>query len=140
MSAMSPEQVEHVRNSWQSMALLGDTAARMFYRRLFTIDESTHALFSGADMKEQRRKFMETFGLLVRNIDTLDDSAPMLEDLGRLHGAYGVEDHHYDAVRQALVSTIESGLGQALDRECLAAWDTAYELITGPMRRASSQG
>ena len=135
---MSPEEIERVRKSWQSMALLGDTAARMFYRRLFAIDESTYALFSGADMREQRRKFMDTFGLLVRNLEKINEAAPMLEDLGRMHGDHGVEDHHYDAVRQALMSTIETGLGQALDRDSRAAWDTAYELITKPMRRASS--
>lgn len=136
---MSPEQIEHVNQSWQSIVLMGDTAIQMFYRRLFAIDASAHALFSETEMAEQRVKFMETFGLLVRNIGDLEAHEPMLEELGRRHAAVGVEEHHYDAVHRALVSTIESGLGHVLDREARLAWDAAYRKMTEPMRRGAAE-
>ncbi|NNF77425.1 MAG: hemin receptor [Rhizobiales bacterium] len=136
---MSPEEIEHVNQSWQSIVLMGDTAIQMFYRRLFDIDASAHALFSETQMAEQRVKFMETFGLLVENIGNLEAHEPMLEELGRRHAAVGVEDHHYDAVHQALVSTIESGLGHVLDREARIAWDIAYRRMTAAMRRGAAE-
>ena len=135
---MSPEEIDHVNQSWQSIVLMGDTAIQMFYRRLFTIDASAHALFSQTDMVEQRLKFMETFGLLVQNIGDLDAHEPMLEELGRRHAGVGVEDHHYAAVHQALISTIESGLGHVLDRSARLAWDVAYQRITEAMRRGAA--
>ena len=136
---MTPEQVEQVNQSWQSIVLMGDTAIQMFYRRLFAIDAGAHALFAETDMVEQRLKFMETFGLLVQNIGNLDAHEPMLEELGRRHASVGVEDHHYAAVHQALISTIESGLGHVLDREARLAWDAAYLRMTEAMRRGAAE-
>ena len=134
---MKPEEIEQINNSWQSIVLMGDTAIQMFYRRLFAIDASAHALFSDSNMPEQRVKFLETFGLFIANIEDLESCRTKLEDLGRRHAAYGVEEHHYESVRQALVSTIESGLGQILDKEARAAWNNAYDAITEPMKRAA---
>lgn len=136
---MTPEQVEQVHQSWQSIVLMGDAAIQMFYRRLFTIDSGAHALFSETDMANQRIKFIETFGLLVEHIGDLEAHEPMLEELGRRHAGVGVEDRHYDAVHQALVSTIESGLGHVLDREARVAWDLAYQRMTEPMRRGAAE-
>ena len=117
------------------MVLMGDTAIQMFYRRLFSVDATAHDLFSQTDMSAQRIKFMDTFSTLVQNIGDLEASIPMLEELGRLHARYGVQDHHYDSVREALLLTIES-LGQVLDDSARGAWDAAYARITDPMRKA----
>ena len=135
---MTPEQIEHVNQSWQSIVLMGDTAIAMFYRRLIDIDPSTHALFSETDMRAQRIKFMDTFGLCVRSLNDLEECRSMLEQLGRRHAAIGVKDHHYDSVRDALVTMIESGLGQILDEQAKEAWTLAYDRITGPMRQAAN--
>ncbi len=134
---MTPEQIEHVNQSWQSIVLMGDTAISMFYRRLLDIDASTHALFADTDMHAQRLKFMDTFGLCVRSLSDLEGCRPMLKDLGRRHAALGVEEHHYDSVRDALLSTIESGLGQILDTHAREAWNLAFERIAEPMRTAA---
>ncbi len=134
---MTPEQIEHVNQSWQSIVLMGDTAIAMFYRRLMDIDASSHALFADADMRAQRIKFMDTFGLCVRSLNDLEECRPMLEQLGRRHAAIGVEDHHYDSVRDALLTMIESGLGQILDEQAKEAWNAAFDEITEPMRTAA---
>jgi len=90
-----------VHRSWQPIVLMGDAATQMFYRRLFAIDPSTHALFSDTDMAEQRVKFMDTFDLFVRNIGDLEKNLPMLEERGRRQAELGVENHHYDGQRSA---------------------------------------
>ena len=135
---MTPEQIEHVNQSWQSIVLMGDTAIAMFYRRLMDIDASSHALFADTDMRAQRVKFMDTFGMCVRSLHDLEECRPMLEQLGRRHAAVGVEDHHYESVRDALLTTIESGLGQILDDHAKDAWNAAFEAITEPMRTAAN--
>ncbi len=90
-----------MHRSWQPIVLMGDAATQMFYRRLFAIDPSTHALFSDTDMAEQRVKFMDTFDLFVRNIGDLEKNLPMLEELGRRQAELGVENHRYDGQRSA---------------------------------------
>ena len=88
-------------------------------------------------MEHQRRKFMETFDLLVKNIADFDECIPMLEDLGRRHAAYGVEDRHYESVGKALLATLDTGLGQAVTPESRAAWAAAYKRLSEPMQRAA---
>ena len=94
-------------------------------------------LFAETDMRSQRIKFMDTFGLCVRSLHDLEDCRPMLEQLGVRHAAVGVEEHHYDSVKDALLTTIESGLGQILDEHAKEAWTLAFDQITEPMRKAA---
>ena len=42
---MSPEQKALVKETWQKVAPMADTAARLFYDRLFEIDATTRPLF-----------------------------------------------------------------------------------------------
>lgn len=135
---MTPEDIEHIQRSWQTIALLGNVVPKMFYRRLCAIDASAHALFSNTDMDKQHTKFMETFGVMVAYVARIEEYTPILELLGRRHAAYGVQDHHYDAVGKAILSTIETGLGQSLTRETRAAWAEAYTHMSAPMRRATA--
>ena len=59
---MQQEQREIVQQTWKQLVPIADTAATLFYQRLFEIDPSTRPLFSGADMPEQRRKLMQMIG------------------------------------------------------------------------------
>ena len=66
---MTPEQIEHVNQSWQSIVLMGDTAIAMFYRRLMDIDPSTHPAWTGGNTQLVDRagrvsKFNEKFSFL----------------------------------------------------------------------------
>lgn len=58
---MTPEQVTLVQGSWKKVLPISDTAAEMFYTRLFSLDPALKPLFKG-DMKEQGRKLMSNRG------------------------------------------------------------------------------
>ena len=62
---MQQEQREIVQQTWKQLVPIADTAATLFYQRLFEIDPSTRPLFSGTDMPEQRRKLMQVIGFAV---------------------------------------------------------------------------
>jgi hypothetical protein len=47
---MQQKQKEIVRQTWKQLVPIADTAATLFYQRLFEIDQSTRPLFSGTDM------------------------------------------------------------------------------------------
>ena len=63
---MSPEQKTLVKNSWQKLAPLADTAASLFYDRLFEIDATTRPLFRTTNLTEQRRKLTQALTMVVR--------------------------------------------------------------------------
>lgn len=137
---MTPKQTEIVKQTWSRVAPIADTAATLFYDRLFELDPTTRPLFKAENLPEQRRKLMQTLDQLVRGLDRLDDLVPAIEELGRRHVGYGVRAAHYDTVGAALLWTLEQGLGEHWTPEAQAAWTDVYALTAGVMRNAASGG
>ena len=136
---MTPQHVETLRATWQKVLPIGDTAARLFYNRLFEIDPAAEQLFAGTDMALQRQKLLQTLNAAIGGLDNLEGLAPVLQDLGRRHADYGVSDSHYDSVGAALLWALEQGLGDDWTPEAKDAWTTAYGLIAETMRAAAEQ-
>ena len=135
---MTPRQVELVQGSWKKVLPISDTAAGIFYKRLFELDPALKALFSG-DMKEQGRKLMAMISVAVAGLTRLDTIVPAVQDLGRRHVGYGVKDKHYDTVATALVFTLEKGLGDAFTPELKEAWVTTYGVLSKTMKDAAAK-
>jgi hemoglobin-like flavoprotein len=90
-------------------------------------------MFRG-DMKEQGRKLMQMLAFSVHGLDRLQDILPAVEEMGRRHAGYGVQDEHYDTVGSALLWTLEKGLGDAFTPEVKSAWITVYTTLAGAMK------
>src|SRR5215218_10236189 len=81
---MTPESKALVQTSWNLVVPIADTAAELFYGRLFELEPSLRPMFRG-DMKEQGKKLMQMITVVVRGLDRLDDLVPAIEALGRRH-------------------------------------------------------
>ncbi|MFT3733949.1 MAG: globin family protein [Rhodocyclaceae bacterium] len=134
---MTPQQVTLIQQSWQKVVPIADTAAGLFYNKLFELDPSLKHLFTG-DMTEQGRKLMAMISTVVAKLDSLGDIVPAVQDLGRRHVAYGVEDHHYGTVGTALIWTLGAGLGEAFTDDVKTAWVGAYTVLSGAMKDAAA--
>jgi hemoglobin-like flavoprotein len=137
MVSMTPEQIGLVRTTWKQVVPIADTAAQLFYGRLFELEPGLRRLFGRTDMTEQRRKLMQTLAVAVGSLDKLETLRPALEGLGKRHVDYGVEDHHYDLVGAALLWTLEQGLGDGYTRSVRDAWTMAYTTLANIMRGAA---
>ena len=135
---MTPEQKELVKSSWLKVAPIVDTAAELFYGKLFELDPSVKSLFKG-NMRQQGAKLMKMIGTAVNGLDRLEAIVPMLQDLGRRHVAYGIRDAHYDTVGAALIWTLEQGLGAAFTPKVKDAWIMVYGILAGTMKDAAAQ-
>ena len=136
---MTPRQQTLIRESWAQVAPIADTAATIFYDRLFELDPSLRTLFSRTDMAGQRRNLMQTLAVVVASIDRLESIVPAVEALGRRHAGYGVEAAHFETVGQALLDTLAIGLGEAFTTEVREAWATAYGILAGVMQSAAAE-
>jgi len=136
---MSPEQIGLVRSTWEQVVPIADAAARLFYQRLFEAEPELRHLFAGTDMEQQRRKLMQVLSVAVAALDRLDALGPALEELGRRHVGYGVQDRHYDLVGGALLWTLEQGLGDGYTASVRDAWTAAYSTLATIMRAAAAQ-
>lgn len=135
---MTPEQVTLIQGSFAKVAPIAETAAELFYGKLFELDPELKPLFKG-DMKEQGAKLMATLALVVNGLTDLESIVPAVQDLGRKHVGYGVEDSHYDTVGEALIWTLGQGLGDAFTDDVEEAWVTAYGILASTMKDAASE-
>ena len=133
---MTPQQKSLIRSSWRAVEPIADEAAALFYDRLFELDPNLRPLFRNSDMSSQRTKLVTALGAVVAGLDRLDRVIPALEDLGRRHAGYGVEDRHYETVGSALLWTLEQGLGEVWGADLEDAWSTAYATVSSVMRDA----
>lgn len=135
---VTPHQVELVQQSWEKVRPIADQAAELFYGRLFHLDPSLKPLFKG-DMTEQGRKLMQTLGVAVASLTRLDAILETVRGLGRKHVDYGVPDESYATVGQALLWTLEQGLGDAFTEETRQAWTNTYVTLSNVMLEASNE-
>jgi Hemoglobin-like flavoprotein len=125
-----------VQSTFAAIVPIADDAAMLFYQRLFEIAPELRPMFRG-DMTEQRKKLMQMLTAAVKGLDRLEQLVPVVEDLGRRHAGYGVEDRHYDTVGEALLWTLEMGLGAAFPADVKDAWATVYGVLATTMKNAA---
>jgi hemoglobin-like flavoprotein len=126
---VTPAQVQMVQDSFAKVAPISEQAAALFYGRLFEIAPEVKPLFGG-DMKEQGRKLMATLAVVVNGLADLDAILPAASALAKRHVGYGVKPGHYAPVGEALLWTLERGLGAGWTRDLAAAWTAAYTTLS----------
>lgn len=129
---MTPDQVDLVQSSFAKVVPIADVAAGLFYGRLFEIAPDVKPLFR-SDMREQGRKLMTTLGTVVSGLTNLEAILPAAKALAVKHVAYGVAPAHYKPVGEALIWTLEKGLGDDFSSEVRMAWLAAYDALSGVM-------
>jgi len=133
---MNSKQISLVEASWKKVLIVGDAAANLFYTRLFTLDPSLRPMFKG-EMRQQGRKLIGMITVAVNGLARIETLVPVIEALGRRHAGYGVQEHHYATVAEALLWTLEQGLGKDFTPEVKQAWTEAYGLLAGTMQAAA---
>jgi hemoglobin-like flavoprotein len=133
---MTPDQIKLVQETFKSVQPIAAQAADLFYGRLFEIAPQVRPLFP-ADLAEQKRKLMGMLGTAVTNLHQVEKIVPAVQDLGRRHAGYGVTEAHYAPVGEALIWTLDKGLGAAFTPEVKDAWLGAYTTLAGVMQDAA---
>ena len=130
---MTSEQIELVQDSWQQVVPIAKDATAMFYQRLFSIAPHLKPLFKG-DIEEQGKKLATILTTVVHGLKQPDKLEMAVWQLGRRHDAYGVNIADYHPVAEALLWTLEQGLGSQFYAQTKAAWVAAYTLLASLMQ------
>ncbi|MDJ0677055.1 MAG: adenylate/guanylate cyclase domain-containing protein [Calothrix sp. MO_167.B42] len=130
-------QVELVQTSFINLLSQGESTAKLFYERLFEIAPEVRALFK-ENMVVQQRKFMATLQVAVNGLSDVEKILPVVQELGRKHGHYGITHEQYEILAEALIWTLEQKLGENFTPEVKAAWISAYNLLTAVMKEAAT--
>jgi hemoglobin-like flavoprotein len=141
---LTDEQKNLITDSWRLVVPIADTAADLFYRRLFELKPEYRKLF-GEDLAGQKQKLLQMLAFVVRSLEwggaAWSDDVPPDDDLflvllalGRRHSnLYAVPDEAYEPVLDALIWTLDYGLGKAFTEEAQVAWTQAMLLISNTM-------
>lgn len=133
---MDNTTIQLVQTSWQKVIAIGPQAAALFYQNLFEADPTLKPLFKG-DLQAQGKKLIEMITTAVNKLTELNVLVPVLQNLGKRHGGYGVQDSHYDTVGAALLKTLGQGLGNEFTQEVRAAWANVYGVMADVMKAAA---
>jgi nitric oxide dioxygenase len=129
---VNPAQIKLVQESFAKVAPISETAAGLFYDRLFEVAPQVKAMFP-SDMTEQRKKLMATLAFVVNGLGNLESILPAASALATRHVSYGAKKEHYPVVGGALLWTLEKGLGDGWTAEVADAWTAAYGTLSGFM-------
>lgn len=134
-----------IKDSWRLVVPIAETAADLFYKKLFELRPEYRRLFPD-DMRAQKRKLIAMLGFIVKSLDwpesawreTVpedDDLCLIVLALGRRHSdLYHVPDSSYEVVGEALLWTLDYGLGKKFDAPTRAAWTHVYTLLALTMK------
>jgi len=135
-TTLDARQIELVQTSFATLARMADTAAKLFYDRLFEIAPEVRPLFRN-DMQEQGRKAMVTLAFIVGSLRNLDAILPAVQSMAIKHVTYGVSAAHYRQLGEALDWVLAEGLGHQFTPEVRAAWSATYEVLANAMISAA---
>jgi len=133
---MKVDQITLVQDTFDKIRPISEKAAKLFYNRLFELDPSLKSLFKG-DMKTQGKMLMQMLDYAVTGLDRLDTIVLAIQNLGIRHAGYGVKDEYYETVGEALLWTLEQGLGKDFTPDVKDAWAEAYKLLSDIMKSAT---
>jgi hemoglobin-like flavoprotein len=127
---------ELVRTTFAKLAVMPEVSAALFYERLFASNPTFRPLFKN-DMRVQGVKLMAMLAMVVYNLPEPGLVSPAIRDLAGRHVQYGVKLTDYDALREALLWTLEQALGEDFTPAVREAWVVCYDELAGEMKAAA---
>jgi hemoglobin-like flavoprotein len=133
---MTEEQIMLVKNSWKTFrnvdaGVIGD----LFYSKLFLDHPRLQKMFPA--IEQQHRKLIDMLSYIVSRIDRPETMMEDIKALSKRHEDYGVKPEHYKLVGDALLWTIERGMGKDWNNAMKEAWTACYSMIATTMIAAT---
>jgi hemoglobin-like flavoprotein len=131
-----PALIRLLDESFAAMKPSADAIAVNFYGKLFAHHPALRSMFP-ADMTAQRRKLMESLGMVIEGLRAPDAMKQRLRDLGARHTGYGARPEHYPIVCELLLESMRElspGWSPLIESE----WRRALQLISSIMLGGAS--
>ena len=134
---MTPHQINLIKSSWAKVSMIDPVVVgSLFYGKIFEIAPAAREMFKGS-MAEQSKKVLSMLNYVISKLDRLEDIMGEVVKLARRHTTYGVREEHYAVVGNALVWTLEKGLGDEWNEELQEAWADCYSTLATAMINAA---
>jgi nitric oxide dioxygenase len=135
---MTAEQIILVKKTWRLFRGINPaTVGDLFYSKLFADTPALRKMFP-ANMQQQYQKLIDMLNAVVIRLDKLDELTEEIAAMAQRHVQYGVRPAHYKLVGNALIWTLQKGLGDDWNEEVKTAWATCYKILADTMINSSS--
>lgn len=134
---ISDRQIELVQHSFTLITSHRREFSDLFFTKLFQLDPILESSLQ-LEPSDQERKIIPMLSAVVNGLVEIELIIPILQDFGRTHAEYNVEDTHYEAVKDALLYALKTVLKQEWTNEIDIAWTTCYTVIIDIMKEAAS--
>lgn len=136
---MTQEEITIIRKTWKifrsiNPAIVGDA----FYSKLFADAPAVRKMFP-AEMEAQYKKLVDMLSSIVANLDDISVLSQEIAAMARRHTEYGVRPGHYKVVGNALLWTLQRGLGADWNAAVEAAWRKCYMQLAETMTSAGER-
>ena len=130
---MSPEQVNIVRKTWRKLSGINPTViGDLFYSKLFYEHPELRPLFP-KDMKQQYVNLTDMLTSIITGLNNPEIYKEEIFAIGQRHIGYGVKKIHYKMVGNALLWTVEKGLGDEWNPTVRDAYISCYYSLVNLM-------
>ena len=92
-----------------------------------------------ADMEQQYKKLIDMLSAIVMRLDNLEALTDDIAAMAQRHVQYGVKPLHYNLVGNALLWTLQQGLGKDWNKEIAEAWHNCFTLLANTMIQATDK-
>ncbi len=133
---LSADDLAKIRLTWSKAASAGDVVGQIFYSKLFSAAPASREMFP-EEMSDQSRKLMQTLNWIIDHLDQPEALKSAAEALAIRHVRYGVLPEHYPAVGQALIETLQQGLGTEFGDADAELWSKVYGTLADTMVAAA---
>jgi nitric oxide dioxygenase len=134
---MTRQQIVLVKKSWLIFSKIdANLVGNVFYSRLYTDAPHLKRLFKSS-VEERSQKLMDMLSAVIHHLDAINEITDDIQALASRHIKYGVKPKHYEAVENALLWTMQQGLGTDWSEELAHAWQECYRTLASIMITSS---
>lgn len=135
---MNTYNFELVRKSWTIISKIDyEVVCGTFYIRLFQISPELKVLFRNTSMTEQSVKLGCMLSYVISKYESMEDVMVEVKALAERHKKYGAKEEHYNDIGEALLWTLQQGLGEYWNPALGNAWKEFYETLSDQMKEVS---
>jgi hemoglobin-like flavoprotein len=135
---MNHEQIDHIRESFRTLAPRGPELFATFVQRLTAAAPALRAVFP-AQPADHAQEFLAPCGMVIKNLHRLNAIEYLLLDIGAKNQRRGVLPQHYGVARDALLATLAEAHGDDWSDHLADDWSDAVNFITSLMIRGAGR-
>ncbi|WP_435354300.1 globin domain-containing protein [Emticicia sp. SJ17W-69] len=135
---MKTNQIYLVKDSFSLVLQIpAEVIGELFYKRLFEIAPEIRPIFDHTAIKEQYNQLSAMLAYIVKRLHILETIKDEIAKLTYHHLKYGIVEYRLnESVGEALLWTIEQGLGSHWNKEVKTAWAVCYLMFSNAMIEA----